>query len=54
MQTASWWRRPLLLAGGVFLKFAAHEVVLVDAAVRSQVLTVFNWRTVCARCVSLR
>ena len=31
MQTASWWRRPLLLAGGVFLKFTAHEMVLVDS-----------------------
>ena len=54
MQTASWWRRPLLLAGGVFLKFAAHEMVLVDAALCSGVLTAFNWRTVCAGCVSLR
>ena len=54
MQTASWLRRPLLLAGGVFLKFAAHQMVLVDAALRSQVLTAVNWRIVCAGCVSLR
>ena len=54
MQTASWWMRPLPLAGGVFLKFAAHEMALVDAGLRSRVLTAFNWRTVCAGCVSLR
>ena len=54
MQTASWWMRPLLLAGGVFLKFPAHEMVLEDAAPRSRVLTAFNWRTVFAGCVSPR
>ena len=53
MQTTFPWRRPLLLAGGVFLKFAAHEMVLVDAALRSRVLTAFNWRAVCAGCVGL-
>ena len=53
MLMASWWRRPLLLAGGVFLRFSGHEMVLVDAALRSRVLTALNWRAVCAGCVSL-
>ena len=50
MQTASWWMRPLPLAGGVFLKFAAHEMALVDAALRSRVLTAFNWASLCWVC----
>ena len=53
MKTASLWQRPLLLAGGVFLKFTSHEMVLVDVALRSRVLTALNWSVVCTGCSAL-